>query len=1727
MRTLELTVQRLQGDRHPVTCVERGEPLPLPVRVEGELRLALERPRSEPTARGYGTALGEALFTGPVREAFARALGRSPDGLRVLLAVEDPTLRVLHWERLCAPIDGHWAFVARNDRTPFALDLPSGSDRRFPPLGRSDLQALVVVASPPGLERFRLEPFDEAAAVASVTAALDEAGGLPRRILARLDGAKGRPTLAAIGAELAAGSATLLHVVAHGTTPTSRGEPVVFLEGADGQADPVTATRLIDELQKRRRLPHLAFLCACQTATPESEDALGGLGQRLVRDLGLPAAVAMTDRVSVATAFALSRAFYPRLLAHGEVDRALTEACAALGARPDLSVPALFSRLGGRPLFSDPPDRPPTAIEMEAGLARLDELLRKRAPILRDERFERAADTVRASFGVDGAALDDPRRREIAQATADLDALSGEVAERRFAAVARAEPLPRYDGRCPFPGLAPFEGEFAPFFFGRDPLVAELARRLADHPALAVLGPSGCGKSSVVLAGLAARLRETTPGLPVVVTRPGRTPQESLERALGDAGEGPALLVADQLEELFTHVGAAALRAPYLERLLAFPDEARGRRLVLTMRADFVGDAASCPGLRELLEDHEKLVPPMSATELRAAMEQQAEAVGLRFEADLAATVFEDVEREPGAMPLLQHALRELWERRHGRWLRADEYRAIGGVQRAIAETAEEVYGRLDRNQREWTRTLFLRLTRPDETAATETRRDTRQRVAQSSLVPLGADPERVRALVHRLADRKLLVTGVHPETGEAEVEVAHEALLRHWPRLLEWLEDDRTALRIWKDLGAAAARWEDEGRAPAFLDHRERRLEDAEALALGGRYGLNGNEDDYLAACVALRETARAGAERAAARKRRNRRWLVEGLAVVVAVVSVLAFVAWRNALSARKAWEAAVEQAQHANEAKEQAVAEARRARARFLAAAAERATGDPDGEMSLGLLLAAEGVDLLRRSGAEATTETLAALRLALNNALGSPLDTDGKRVQIAAFGEGDDTLALLLEDGSVAVWRLGDAPGPRPAQTLDCPGHEARPFSTPQPRGDDDFSENFLALAAGGRWVAIRAWAPSAGDLRLWDRQAPDPAASCRDLASILPAGDELWATSVRVVDDWVVAETDGWAFLWDLRAATPFAAGPAVSFEIRELASPDSPRVTVRRRKDGVTFAAVRDGPDLTVHAGSAGGWSVLRSEYRYDAEEVAIDPSGQWVVRIGTAGAVDAPAAVLESLHGHRPPGAAQRSILSSPGAAYCDGILVTSRDGRLEGIDLTENPAPRAVALGMARDGALRPLGCQLSPDRRWLGVRLAAAGGAGPGRGDRESVQFDLQHPEQVVRRDLPTITERELPRVWNAEGRTSLESPAGRWVVAWAQTAPEARVGATSEMDHRASRRTWRPGAPAARPGGTDSAGGDPPPTPARSVRNGDGTLIARLDDGGLLRVSRTAESAAEPQFVGTLPLGALAPLDVGDPDAGPAPATDPRGEWLGALSPDGRWLLAFVRNPEPGRDEVWSDRATLWALPEMGMPFAHEPPGSLAAPYLVIASAFSPDGRWLALSVRYGLDPTFDEYEQAATLLWRVPPTGWPSVRALLDHAWFVDDAPFSPDSRWLGTFRRGGQELVLWDLHASAPGVIPVTLEPLGIYLGLGGPDESDLPRPLLAFDPAGQALIVRNVRDNRTERWSLDPDDWVRVALEAAGRPLRRDEWQRYLPDVDYAPLRLEDFNARSGAAAP
>ncbi len=454
--------------------------------------------------------------------------------------------------------------------------------------------------------------------------------------------------------------------------------------------------------------------------------------------------------------------------------------------------------------------------------------------------------------------------REVA--LAELRDSAAPTGHGRWALVAPGLRSPRRAGACPYRGLMAFGAEDDDLFFGREDIVASILERLLESGFMAVVGPSGSGKSSVVRAGVVPALRRARKGRVVVLT-PGPDPVAELRRAL--AGGSPELVVVDQLEEAFALCPDEASRERFFDGLLDLQSQAA---VVVALRADFYGRCTEHPRLAAAVAAHQHLLGPMRTDELRRAIEGPARAGGLRFEAGLVDTMLADVEGEPGALPLLSHALYESWARRDGRVLTRAGYLEAGGVRGAIAHTAEQVFVTCTPAEQLLMRELFLRLTELGETTE-----DTRRRAPLAELIPQCEGEERARAVLEQLAGARLLVV------GDDSAEIAHEALIREWPRLRGWLAEDRDELRAHRQLATSARAWEEAGGDPTDL-YRGTRL--AAALELAGEARqLSRVERDFL---EASREAQEQELRTAVRRARRLRILLtVAAVALVAAVIA------------------------------------------------------------------------------------------------------------------------------------------------------------------------------------------------------------------------------------------------------------------------------------------------------------------------------------------------------------------------------------------------------------------------------------------------------------------------------------------------------------------------------------------------------------------------------------------------------------------------------------------------------------------------------------------------------------------------------------------------------------------------------------------------------------------------------------------------------------------------
>ena len=412
---------------------------------------------------------------------------------------------------------------------------------------------------------------------------------------------------------------------------------------------------------------------------------------------------------------------------------------------------------------------------------------------------------------------------------------------------------------APIPGLPPYKGLFffdesdSELFFGREALTAHLAGHVMDLAMdasmrfLAVVGASGSGKSSLVRAGLAVALKRA--GWNTRVFTPTINPLRKLEVAFSPPhrDEERVLLLVDQFEEVFTLCHGEMERIAFIEKLLSSAqDPSKKTTVVIALRADFYSHCAQYPLLRQAVAAEQEYIGQMTAEELRRAIEEPAKRGGWEFEPGLVDILLNDIgaegagEPEPGALPLLSHALFATWEHRHGRTFTLAGYHASGGVRGAIAETAESAFNdQLNQTQQELARDVFLRLTELGE--GTE---DTRRRAALNELVRQSAEATPLRAVLNILAEARLITL------NEDSAEVAHEALIREWQRLHEWLTQDRAGLLLHRHLTESTQEWERRGQDPAEL-YRGARLAQAREWAETNEERLNAPEQAFLTASI------------------------------------------------------------------------------------------------------------------------------------------------------------------------------------------------------------------------------------------------------------------------------------------------------------------------------------------------------------------------------------------------------------------------------------------------------------------------------------------------------------------------------------------------------------------------------------------------------------------------------------------------------------------------------------------------------------------------------------------------------------------------------------------------------------------------------------------------------------------------------------------------------------
>ncbi len=834
------------------------------------------------------------------------------------------------------------------------------------------------------------------------------------------------------------------------------------------------------------------------------------------------------------------------------------------------------------------------------------------------------------------------------------------------------------DEPCPYRGLDAFREANSAFFFGREQLVEELLARLQNDRLLALVGSSGSGKSSVVFGGLLPRLKQG-PGAHwrYLVMVPGEQPLANLARLMpsllspaqagtsapatrskivfaedgfrrdplylaglaNETGDEPVVLVVDQFEEVFTLCGDDQVRRTFADQLIGLAQTPiLPHRIILTMRSDFVDSVARLPALKPLFDQAQVDVRAMGIEELRAAIEKPAEKVGLKFDAGIVSNLIETILGEQAGLPLLQFTLLKLWEKRKRNRITADVYRQVGDPRQALGRSAEAFYDGLIYQNQVTARLILMKMVRPVLEGGREF---TSNRIPLASVFDLGEPKDRVEEVLRRLIVEERLVklsgldsadlsmplselaTWRGPHGEVPQIEVAHEALVRNWPRLAAWLDEARVDLRKRFALTQTAREWiasgtsSPTGERDASLLLRGRQLEDAEAypdLSAEEREFVQASRDAALAEERA-REAARqreieqtralAEAERRRAEEQQRANARLRRRAILLAGASTLSVaLALAAGLLARQASDSAAQ----ANAASTRAVAQQSTAQAEATSAVRAKETAQSAESTAQAAKRLAEENERQARAAATTTfqlkvTADAAALaakaeeqraksaeRIAESRRLAAEATTllnvsvlDSLRAALAAI-----TITLpdqAPQDAVNALQRVLELPLPR----LRLSGHEGPVIAA-------QFSPDGTQIATAG----------ADGVVRIWDRASGAPVARLTGHTSLI--------NSLQFSPDGaflLTASDDGTARIWDIRTSANLDAGqPVTTLQVMGTAlnsaafSPDGALVVTAGVDQEARIWDLRSGQVITP----------LRGGHTAAVNTAAFSPDGSLVV---------------------------------------------------------------------------------------------------------------------------------------------------------------------------------------------------------------------------------------------------------------------------------------------------------------------------------------------------------------------------------------------------------------------------------------------------------------------------------------------------------------------------------
>lgn len=669
----------------------------------------------------------------------------------------------------------------------------------------------------------------------------------------------------------------------------------------------------------------------------------------------------------------------------------------------------------------------------------------------------------------------------------------------------REPPAP---GEPPFKGLQYFDESDADIFFGRETLISHLVEQIQYREKsrqvqfLAIIGASGSGKSSIIRAGLVPALkRDSRPHLVQIIT-PTEYPLDSLSSCDIDnlTTKGRFLIIVDQFEELFTLCQNESERRFFIDKLLNAVKEGLAF-VVIALRADFYAACEPYEVLRKILSQNQEYIGPMKASELRRAIEEPARVYGWLFEPSLANLLLRDIgadgdrSPEPGALPLLSHALLETWYRRSGRMLTLAGYAESGGIHGAIAKTAESVYAQLSASEQFIARNIFLRLTELGEGM-----QETRRRVLLSEFIPASESTstqgKSIETVLKMLSDARLVTT------TEVTAEVAHEALIREWARLHEWLSENREWLRLHRHITESAQEWESQGYDPGLV-YRGTRL--VQALEWAGSHleDLNLLEQEFLETSKSLeekeaaereeqrqreleaaRKLAESERERAegqtrAAKQLRQRAFYLAGFLFLSLILAVTAFI--QSNTASRQA---------HLASARELALA----------------SINNLDKDAELSILLALEAISESKLARVSVPYQVQDALHKAIQNSrIHYTLSKHNGDVVAVSYSPDGKLLATAGSDRKVIIWEAATG---KELRTLY--GHS-------QGLEDIEFSPDGRYLATASDDKSVKLWNPLNG----------------QELRSFTGFTDVIWKISFSADSKFLATGGNDTANVWDI------------------------------------------------------------------------------------------------------------------------------------------------------------------------------------------------------------------------------------------------------------------------------------------------------------------------------------------------------------------------------------------------------------------------------------------------------------------------------------------------------------------------------------------------------------------------------------------------------------------